>query len=279
MVEELLDLEKSRLIHNGIFNRNTLLIVVVGKLTKETMSKKQELLNVITSEVNQFNSINFSNSIVPYSVPILWFGDSEKYFKSDLKIITVSLNPSDNEFKIKKTDQYSTKYRFSAYNGSINSLYVAYNKYFSEQPYNAWFKASFISVLESFDASHYNNAVNTVLHTDIGSAFATNPTWSGLSNDDRQVLEPMGSKSWHDLMKILEPNIILFSASNSFEKKIKFQQIGKWTEINVNADRPLLSGKFKINEARKTSVLFQIQGRKPFLKTKREAKLKFKNYI
>ncbi len=57
------------------------------------MSKKQDLLNLITSEVNQFNSLNFSNNIVPNSIPIVWFGNFEKYFASGLKIITVSLNP------------------------------------------------------------------------------------------------------------------------------------------------------------------------------------------
>lgn len=243
------------------------------------MSKKQELINLIALEVNQFKTLNYSNSIIPDSIPIVWFGDSEKYFASKLKIITVSLNPSDNEFKIKKTNPYSTKYRFPSYNGSVNSLYISYNEYFNKTSYDSWFKASFRSVLESFDASHYNNSTNTALHTDIGSAYATNPTWSGLSNNDRQLLEPLGSKSWHELMKILEPDIILFSASNSFEKKIRFPQIDKWTEINVDADRPLLSGKFQIIGTKITSVLFQVQGRKPFLKTSKDERLKFKNHI
>jgi hypothetical protein len=243
------------------------------------MSKKQELLDLISIEVNHFNSLNFSNNIVPNSIPIVWFGNVEKYLASDLKIITVSLNPSDNEFKLGKTDPYSTKYRFSSYIGTIDSIYTSYNEYFCKQPYSGWFKASFKSVLESFVASHYNGAENAALHTDIGSSYATNPTWSGLSQINRQFLEKSGSISWHKLLEILEPDIILFSASNSFEKKINFKQIGKWTEINVIADRPLLSGKFEIVSGKKTSVLFQVQGRKPFLKTSKEEKLKFKNYI
>jgi len=32
--------------------------------------------------------------IVKPSIPILFFGDSEKYFESELKVITVGLNPS-----------------------------------------------------------------------------------------------------------------------------------------------------------------------------------------
>jgi len=243
------------------------------------MSKQQDLTNLINLEFIQFNRLNFLNNIVPNSIPILWFGDSEKYFSSNLKIITVSLNPSDNEFKIKKTDPYSTKCRFPSYNGTVNSLYNAYNEYFSKKPYDGWFKASFNSVLESFNASHYNSAPNIALHTDIGSSYATNPTWSGLSPCERQKLEPMGSTSWHNLIEILEPDVILFSASYSFDKKIKLQQIGKWIEIDVKADRPLFSGKFQINKTKETSVLFQVQGRKPFLKTKKDEKIKFKNHI
>ena len=243
------------------------------------MNKIQDLINLINLENNRFISLNYTNSIVPNSIPIIWFGNFEKYISSKVKIITVSLNPSDNEFKLIKTDTYSTKYRFPSYNGTVNSMYTSYNEYFLKKSYGSWFKASFKSVLESFDASHYANSTNIALHTDIGSSFATNPTWSGLSPHDRQRLEAMGSTSWHNLIKILEPDVILFSASYSFEKKIKFPQIGNWKEIDVNADRPLLSGKFQINKTKVTSVLFQVQGRKPFLKTNKNEKQKFKNHI
>lgn len=243
------------------------------------MNKIQDLINLIHLENQRFISVNYSNSIVPDSIPILWFGNFEKYILSKIKIITVSLNPSDNEFKLMNTDPYSTKYRFPSYIGTVNSMYTSYNEYFLKKPYDSWFKASFKSVLESFDASHYDNSTNIALHTDIGSPYATNPTWSGLSPYDRQKLEPLGSISWHNLTKILEPDVILFSASYSFEKKIKFPQIGSWIEIDVNADRPLLSGKFQINKTKVTSVLFQVQGRKPFLKTNKDEKLKFKNHI
>jgi hypothetical protein len=61
--------------------------------------QKQQLLQLITNELNVFNQLNYQHSIVPNSIPIVWFGNVERYFKSELKIITVSLNPSDIEFK------------------------------------------------------------------------------------------------------------------------------------------------------------------------------------
>lgn len=243
------------------------------------MTTKQQLLNLIAKEFNHFKKLNFGHNIVPNSVPIVWFGNVEKYLKSELKIITVSLNPSDIEFKINKISDPITTLRFPDYNGSIKSLYAAYNNYFLKNPYNSWFKASFGSVLESFEASHYDNARNTALHTDICSSYATSPTWTGLPKSDKNVLERIGLSSWHSLVKILQPDVILFSASNNFEKKIAFSQVCNWTSINVNTKRPLLKGTFKISENKNSIVLFQVQGRKPFLQTSKEEKLKFKYYI
>ena len=40
--------------------------------------------------------------VVSPSLPILYFGDLASYEKSDLKIVTVGKNPSDNEFRLKK---------------------------------------------------------------------------------------------------------------------------------------------------------------------------------
>lgn len=243
------------------------------------MTTKQQLLNLITNEFNDFKKLNFGHNIVPSSVPIVWFGNAEKYYKSELKIITVSLNPSDIEFKNNKTSNPSTNLRFPDYNGSVASLYSAYNNYFLTNPYNAWFKASFSAVLASFGASHYDNAQNTALHTDIGCSYATSPTWTGLTNTEKNILEPIGAKSWHSLVEILEPDVILFSASNNFENKISFPQVGNWTSINVNSKSPLLKGAFKVSQNKNSVVLFQVQGRKPFLQTSKEEKLKFKAHI
>ena len=76
-------------------------------------------------------------------LPILWFGDMNKYLTSEKKIVTVSLNPSNNEFgNIKKGLAYSTQYRFPDYDGNIESLVIAFNNYFKldRNPYHSWFK-------------------------------------------------------------------------------------------------------------------------------------------
>lgn len=242
-------------------------------------TKKTELIKIIEEELNIFRLLNYQHSIVKNSVPILWFGNSEKYFLSKKRTITVSLNPSDNEFRGSKHDNYSPRHRFPSFDNSPESLYSAYNEYYDKTPYNSWFKASFESVLKSFAASHYE-AENVALHTDIGSPYATSPTWSGLNDLDRSILEPKGSAIWHKLMAVFEPDVILLSASKGFEKKITIPATDtSWTKIDVKSDTPLLVRKYKINENKITWVLFQVQGRKPFLRTKKEEKLKFSEYI
>lgn len=241
--------------------------------------KKQKLISLIDDEFSQFKNLNFGHRIVPNSIPIVWFGNVEEYFKSNLKIITVSLNPSDREFKKNKSEIPTTQLRFPEYNDSVDSLYYSYNNYFQVNPYSSWFKASFRKVLESFNSSHFGDAINTALHTDIACSYATDPTWSSLPKEDKNKLEPIGVVSWERLVKLLEPDIILFSASKNYEQKISFPQIGNWIKIDVKAKRPLLKGKFNILQTKQTTVLFQVQGRRPFLQTKAEEKLKFINYI
>ncbi len=241
--------------------------------------KRQLLIDLLDSEIIDFKEMVGKFNIVPDSIPILWFGNIEDYFQSDLKIITVSLNPSDIEFKSSKSSQPSTALRFPDFNGTSKSLFDSLNKYFSFNPYNAWFKASFGTVLGSFQASHDGKLKNAALHTDIGSPYATSPTWTGLSNSERTILESKGSRSWHRLVQILEPDIILFSASKNYEKKILFPQVKGWDFIDVKAQSPLLKGTFVISKEKISTVLFQVQGRKPFLKTIKEEKMKFSMHV
>jgi hypothetical protein len=215
-------------------------------------------------------------------IPILWFGDLNRYLNSQTKIITTSLNPSNNEFgNLTKGITYNTNYRFPDYNGSIESLVSAYNNYFkiNRNPYNSWFKASFAAILQSFNASHYDNALNTALHTDIAIPYATDPTWTGLTNAEKNYLEPLGQKIWHELVTILEPDIILISASGGFHNKILFPKIYENWEVIIPKEKyPVLFNQFRVNN-KIADVIYQTQGRKPFLNMTKEEKLSIKNAL
>jgi hypothetical protein len=242
--------------------------------------KKNDIISLIEQVYDEFLLSDISCCIVPSSIPIIWFGDIKSFLNSETKIITVSLNPSNNEFgNSKKNIPYSTHFRFPDYDGSIDSLIVAYDNYFKRgnNPYNTWFKASFGSVLKGFEASYYEGAVNTALHTDIAIPYATEPTWNGLSKAEKGYFEPIGQKIWHDLVNILEPDIILISASGGFQNKILFPKIHEnWKVIIQKEKFPVLFNQFKVKN-KITDIIFQTQGRKPFLNMTREEKLNLKN--
>jgi hypothetical protein len=249
------------------------------RLTMKIMHQK--IFELTNSILKQYSLVN-QTSTVKGVIPILWFGDMNKYFNSDKKIVTVSLNPSNNEFgNDKKGIAYNTQYRFPDYDGTIESLVIAFNNYFklNRNPYNSWFKASFGAILQSFDASHYDINKNNALHTDIAIPYATDPTWKGLSNAEKLYFEPIGQRIWHNLVEILEPDIILISASGGYQNKILFPKIHEnWQVIIQKEKHPVLFNQFRVNK-KITDVIYQTQGRKPFLNMTKDEKLNIKNAL
>jgi hypothetical protein len=155
----------------------------------------------------KFDSLDY---VVKPSIPILYFGDETAYRNSSLKIITVGKNPSLNEFFNPLTESYEIAYRFPNWNGK--NLTRVLNEYFKKRPLKSWF-SSFEPILNGLNCSYYsdNQFNSTALHTDICSPIATNPTWSNLSSNQRQLLFKHGINIWHDLVKDLAPDIILVS--------------------------------------------------------------------
>jgi hypothetical protein len=245
-------------------------------------NKMNNIISLVKQVYDDFLLTDFKSCIVPSSFPIIWFGDIKSFLNSETKIITASLNPSNNEFgNSKKQIPYSTQFRFPDYDGRIESLIIAFNNYFKlgRNPYNSWFKASFGAILQSFGASHYDIAENNALHTDIAIPYATDPTWSGLSNDQRLYFEPIGQGIWHKLIKILEPDIVLISASGGFQNKILFPKMNENWDAIIHKDKyPVLFNQFKVND-KITDVIFQTQGRKPFLNMTKEEKINLKNIL
>ena len=122
-------------------------------------------------------------AVVRPSIPILFFGDYERYFDSKVRTITVGLNPSKSEFP--ESDRFARfpEARYEDSNPPKAADYLrALANYFREQPYDTWFKPAFEEMLQGMGASYYDGARNTALHTDICSPLATDPTWSWLGS-------------------------------------------------------------------------------------------------
>lgn len=164
--------------------------------------------------------------LVKPSIPVLFFGDSDQYFSSKLKIITVGLNPSRGEFP-----NQNRFLRFNSARGIYPDIlrgkfYPAYlkalNEYFKNVPYG-WFNC-FEDLLTGIDCSYYGNAPNTALHTDLCSPLATDPTWKYLTREAQSGLIQSGTNLWHSLVQWLSPDLIIVSVARSHIGRIRFQQ-------------------------------------------------------
>lgn len=185
--------------------------------------------NVWDEFVNSKNTL--STHLVNDSIPIIWFGDLNKYSESDKKIVTVSLNPSNIEFEDKKGNKINRFPNASAIKGlnslspkEISTYETAMNNYFNVRPYTNWFKNPEYA-LHALDASYGGKMTNTqeayhntAIHIDIKCPLATDPTWSKLPKEIASYLDKQFKEIGYfdKLLNILEPDIILVSTNRAY---------------------------------------------------------------
>lgn len=186
--------------------------------------------------------------LVRPSMPILFFGDSERFARSPLHVITVGLNPSREEFP-----RVTPFLRFpgsEALNSDDPSGYLAsLNAYFRTAPYTSWFNPSFEPLLRGLGASYYDAAPSAALHTDLCSPLATDPTWSRLDRDEQAVLEPAGQRLWQELVEALQPDIVLISVRRQRLSMIAFPLVEAPSVIHT-VDGPARARPYRIEAFR-----------------------------
>jgi hypothetical protein len=208
-----------------------------------------------------YDRLHDQSFVVRPAIPILFFGDSDRYFASPLKVITVGLNPSGVEFP--ETDRFLRfpEARRIAENSSQRDLahhLSALNSYFRIAPYKRWF-ASLEPILKGLGASFYCGA-NGALHTDLCSPIATAPTWSRLTKAQESLLKSDGVDLWHSLVEILAPDVIVISVAArhlgqirfpfldaeqdvlSIERKNPYRVWSRWLSINATKSSLLVFG-------------------------------------
>ncbi|MCQ3812606.1 MAG: hypothetical protein KTV68_18875 [Acidimicrobiia bacterium] len=82
-------------------------------------------------------------------------------------------------------------------------------------------------------ASFYPGEASTVLHTDICSPIATDPTWSKLDEAERRLLEDDGGPLWHDLLRALQPQVVVISVARGHLSRIEFDPLNEWHDLHV----------------------------------------------
>jgi hypothetical protein len=193
--------------------------------------------------------------VVKPALPILFFGDSQQYFRSQLRVVTVGKNPSGKEFPA--TDFLL---RFGAVKGicldtfsqeSHTSYQAALNGYFRNNPYSAWFDA-YEPLLNGMGASYYAHQPNVALHTDLCSPLATDPTWSGLSDPQQALLEPEGARLWHDLIPVLAPHVVIISVAEKHLIKVTDRPLSLWETIYTVAEPETRNKPYRVQALRVT---------------------------
>lgn len=167
---------------------------------------------------------NANGVVVRPSMPILYFGDREAYRRSPLKIVTVGLNPSPNEFPI--GDPWL---RFPG-GADVGRYLGSLNAYFRTKAYDEWF-ASFEPILSGMGASYYAGEECVALHTDICSPVATNPTWSKLGG--ARALVGDGFDLWRDLVEMLAPDVVLVSVAREYLLRLTPEPTDLWPSVFV----------------------------------------------
>ena len=217
--------------------------ICIIKLSSPTIMEKTILSSELYEEMlHHFNEMYAKEDVKNKSlikakrtnIPVLFFGDLKKYQSNDFKLVTAALNPSPKEFtgdkKIEPKTRFSTKFRFDAYDGTLESLEKAYSNYFENKPspylgpYD-WFKKGFKPVLNSIGYCFYQNKLEhkAVLHTDFCSPIATSKKWSKLGKNTKEELTKYGFVIWKKLIKELKPNLILISLAKEYLQLLEIE--------------------------------------------------------
>ena len=206
-------------------------------------------------------------ALVRPSIPILFFGDDERYFASPKRIITVGLNPSRVEFPAAdRFERFPAAREINPASPALDWYLRALHDYFRERPYNAWFRPAFEPILNGLGASYYDGAASTALHTDICSPLATDPTWTRL-RDGRAALEATGIELWHRLVERLAPDVILISVARQHLEKIRFPRLDEWQTLHT-VERtnpfPVQAIRLEVTPGKTTLLVFGRAANHPF---------------
>ena len=172
-----------------------------------------------------------SSSRVAPAMPILFFGNVDGYLSSQIRVVTVGLNPSWHEFP--KNFRFQRFPRCAGISRADSAHYMeGLSAYFEEYPYRRWFRA-YEAALDGADASYWRGRSSTALHTDIGSPVATHPAWTNLDESDRQALQRKGGPIWHRLITELKPHLVLASLAWEHLSRVEFPPVTDWWQIQV----------------------------------------------
>ncbi len=162
--------------------------------------------------------------ILEESFPILYFGDLRGYQESDMRVVTVGLNPSEAEFPANRFPDWARVAIPS--NPRDQDGYEAYSRaldsYFRKRPYLEYFE-HFERLLRGYGSSYTGRSRNVAIHTDICFPVATARSLNEVLEEggpEISKLEVRGGELWMKLLCHLKPHRMLISAGNRHIRKL-----------------------------------------------------------
>lgn len=199
--------------------------------------------------IKDFTDKKDEQFIVPHSVPVAWEGNSDKYFSSQIKIVTAALAPSPYEFPEAFDDGACKKFADKTLNA--DKLYVSLDRYFETNPNDLWFM-HFEKCLNMLGAGYGGKMgeeqPNTAIHVNTFSAMATDPAFARLSLHQRNAIDQR--KLFEKLLGILSPDIVLMSVN----KEAFFETFGLYGAQTMFYERSKI-------EAYRTDSMIAVYGR------------------
>lgn len=210
--------------------------------------------------------------VVDPSVPILYFGDTEAYFSSSLRVLTVGLNPSLEEFPSHNPFKRFASFEgvdFSTLDDSLTETYLCgLNQYFKGRKEWKWF-SSFEPILKGMGVSYFGAPVGTAIHTDLCSPVSTSPKWTGLKPVQQETLLKQGVDLWHGLTEALVPDVLVVSIREEYLALISFPgaHAGEWwfEVARISRKNPyVVKGRWFTLGDKKTLLAFGQAAQTPF---------------
>lgn len=183
---------------------------------------EKQLYEILQAYCDDFNEKrkNYPDLIVENSIPIVWFGDLEKYQASPVKIVTVGLNPSWHEFLEKRDAPLAVK-RFREIDLSepneknLEELRLTLNAYFKINPFRQFFSGNEFAL--NYVGGSYGGKMCatdtkiTAVHIDAFSALATVKFFT-----DCPI--PFDTKLFQKLLAYLSPDVVLASIGKDYKE-------------------------------------------------------------
>lgn len=154
-------------------------------------------------------------------IPILWFGDMNRYLKSDFRVITFGINPSSQEF---------VGQRFPDANSFENSCNIElyernYNGYFEKNCYCKWF-CGYSDTLAKFNAGFCKcqGMPNCAIHIDGLSPIATSLAWSKTKEENVALCERLKNLTqwfFQAMIETCEPDLLVTHIGKNWLQKPK----------------------------------------------------------